>query len=321
MGTAIVILVGIATVAIVAHFARQEFRSDRIPIIIYHRIVADETIGRCHKSSYVISASNFAAQMQWLHDNGWTPIDLDDFLHYRQHPQDLPAKPLIISFDDGYENNYLYGLPILKKLGFKAVIYSVSDPASAFFNEFETPERLMSAQQMRAMTAAGITIQGHTATHPHLKELNDKQIETELRTCKSVLEQITDAPVLHMAIPFGSWDRRLRPIVQKCGYQTLAVPGKGTNNLKTPPLALRRLSIHRSTSLAEFEKILTSRWLAVINRIYAAMHLAIRYTIGQGVEKKIKKLFACIGLDNPVRLCALCILLLVAAALIALVLT
>jgi peptidoglycan/xylan/chitin deacetylase (PgdA/CDA1 family) len=291
-------LVAVTVGAIIIRFTLQEYRRDRIPILIYHRVVADELIDRCAPNAYVVSATRFREQMQLLRDQGFTTIDLDDFLLCKDQPDRLPRKPVIITFDDGYENNYLLAYPVLKQLGFKAVIYSVSDPDAEFFRDFEIPERLLAPEQIKELSANGIAIQGHTRSHRHLKYLADDEIEEELAVCKATLEGITGRPVVHMAIPFGSHDRRLFGIARATGYQTLAVPGKGTNNLATDPFRLRRLSVHRKMTDTQFMRLVRSPAFAVVSRMYAAAHLSIRRTLGQGVETKVKRLFARLRLDN-----------------------
>lgn len=305
---------------LIARYAALELRKDRIPILIYHRIVSDSDLVKCRKASYVVSVSDFTNQMQYLKDNGYVTIDLDDYLYYRENPRQLPMKPVIITFDDGYENNYRYAYPVLKKYGFKAVIYSVADATCSFFASFELPERLLSPQQMQELSNNGISIQGHTTTHPHLKYLTDEEIYRELKKCKDALEQITGKQVVHMAVPYGSMDKRLLNIARETGYKTVSVPGKGTVNLDTDPYDIKRLSIHRTTTLAQFGRLVSSPAYVVINRIYAASHLFVRRVFGQSFEKKLKILFARFGLDDAEKLaklaCVLVVLIVVAVFLL-----
>ncbi len=286
----------------IARFFMLEFRKDRIPILIYHRIVPDEDFLKCRKASYVVTLGNFTAQMNYLKVNGFVTIDLDDYLHFRQNPKRLPDKPVIITFDDGYENNYHYAYPVLKKYAFKAVIYAVADPHCPFFSSFELPERLLSPRQMKELCENGISIQGHTTTHPYLKYLTDDEIYQELKKCKDTLEHITGKPVIHMAVPYGSMDNRLLRIARDTGYKTVSVPGKGTINLDTDPFAIKRLSIHSTTNLGQFARLLNSPAYIVLQRIYAAGHLFVRRVFGQSFEKKLKVLFARFGLDDAEKL-------------------
>lgn len=315
-------IIAILAAGIGAYIVRLWFlenRSDRIPVLNYHRIVTDSDMHRCKKESYVVSESAFKMQMQYLKEHGFTPIDLNDFLYYKEHPHELPSRPVIITFDDGYENNYLYAYPILKQYGFKAIIYSVSNPTNEFFSGFEIPERLLSPDQMQELSTNGISIQGHTATHPYLKDLSDAQIYQELVQCKHTLEAITGKPVCHMAIPYGSYDSRLFAIARQVGYKTLEVPGRGTINLATEPYCLRRMAVHADTSMEEFEKMLLSPAYAVIGRLYAAAHLAIRRLLGKRVEDRIKKICAAIGLDNPGRMTLIVTLVLISLAILYLI--
>ncbi len=295
-----IILVGVAF--FVGSSVLIEYRKDRIPVLNYHRVVSNDNLVLCNKAAYVVSEKTFNDQMQFLKDSGYTTIDLDDYLYYKDHRKELPQKPFIITFDDGYENNYLFAYPILKNLGCKAVIYSVSDPGTSFFNSFEIPERLLSPGQMKELSASGISIQSHTKTHPHLKNLSDDEIRAELKDCKDALEAITRKPVVHMAIPYGSYDKRLFKIARETGYKTLEVPGRGTINLDTDPYQLRRIAVHANTTIEELDKIVSSPAYAIMNRLYAAAHLTIRRTLGKEIEDRLKRLSAAFGLDNPARL-------------------
>ena len=92
--------------------------SVEIPIIMYHSITADQA----SESEYVISAERFENDLIWLQENGFTsilPSQLADYVMYRTR---LPAKPVILSFDDGYCNNYTLAYPLLQKYNMKAVI-------------------------------------------------------------------------------------------------------------------------------------------------------------------------------------------------------
>jgi peptidoglycan/xylan/chitin deacetylase (PgdA/CDA1 family) len=292
-------LVGLACAAVVGRLALLEFRRDRIAVLNYHRVVSDRDISRCTKSVFVISESEFEKQMCHLKDRGFTAIDLDDYLYYREHRSELPPKPIIITFDDGYENNYLYAYPALKKCGFKAVIYSVSDPEAPFWNDFEIPERLLLPAQMKELSDNGISIQGHTHSHTMLKFQTDEAIERELATCKKTLEAITGRPVQHMAIPYGVFDKRLFEIVRRTGYRTLEVPGRGTINPDTDLFHLRRLSVHNGTTLSQLDKMVSSPLNTLMHRLYASIQFAIRNTLGMGMERKIRRLSAKLGLDKP----------------------
>jgi peptidoglycan/xylan/chitin deacetylase (PgdA/CDA1 family) len=311
---------GLAALIVTLRYLILEYRRDRIPVLIYHRIVSDEDISRCRKSSYVVSATSFGQQMLFLKERGYTTMDLNDYLYYKEHPQQLPQKPVIISFDDGYENNYIHAYPVLKKHGFKAVVYSIADPASPIFPQFEIPERLMSPEQMKELSENGISIQGHTATHPHLKDLADADIYRELHDCRQRLEAITGKPVVHMAVPYGSMDGRLFSIAREAGYKTLSIPGKGTVNLATDPYDIKRLSIHSTTTMEQFARLVSSPAYIVLNRVYAASHLLIRRIFGQDFEKKLKIMFAQFGLDDAEKLAKIGFALVIVAALIFLLL-
>lgn len=105
-----------------------------VPIIMYHGILKDEDM--CGK--YVVSPINLEKDMAYLKENGYTTIFVNDLIRYVNYGEELPEKPVILSFDDGTYNNYTYLFPLLEKYNFKATISIVG---SYTFNASESGEK------------------------------------------------------------------------------------------------------------------------------------------------------------------------------------
>ncbi len=88
-----------------------------VPILMYHSISKTET-----KGDYIITVDSFEEDLKFLTENGYTTIVMDDLINYTQGKTDLPEKPIVLTFDDGYFNNYAYAYPLLEKYNCRAVI-------------------------------------------------------------------------------------------------------------------------------------------------------------------------------------------------------
>lgn len=103
----------VARVAVAANASAQP-EGIELPIVMYHHILKDQS--RLNK--YTISPDEFRRDMQYLQDNGYTPVLMQDLLLFVQEGVPLPDKPVMITFDDGYESFHEYAYPILKEFGF-----------------------------------------------------------------------------------------------------------------------------------------------------------------------------------------------------------
>ncbi len=90
----------------------------RLPIIMYHSMLKDQS----RQGQYVISPDTFESDLKYLKAHGYTSVTMQELIDYVKKGAPLPEKPIVLSFDDGYYNNYLYAYPLAKQYGFKIVI-------------------------------------------------------------------------------------------------------------------------------------------------------------------------------------------------------
>ena len=107
--------------------------SVRVPILMYHSILRDSA----RQGKYVISPAVLAADLDALQEKGYTAVTVSDLLAYVQDGADLPEKPVMITFDDGYYNNYIYAYPLLKQRGMKAVVSIIGSQTALFTDNGE----------------------------------------------------------------------------------------------------------------------------------------------------------------------------------------
>jgi peptidoglycan/xylan/chitin deacetylase (PgdA/CDA1 family) len=209
----------------------------RVPILYYHSI-SDKPVGIRELS---VTVKNFDAQMRYLSENGYTPImfdDLDDFTSF--------DKPVIITLDDGYADNYSNAYPILEKYGFRATIFVISGLIGA--------AGYLTREEMAEMTDT-ISFQGHTVRHENLTKLSPERLEEELTIPKETIGAITNAPVYVFAYPTGYYNDEVLKAVSK-HYEYAVLINKGYYETGSDKLLIRRLYVHRDRTLAEFERAL-----------------------------------------------------------------
>lgn len=262
------------------HSFIQEYCYQRIPALLYHQLISKAKVDSGelinHEPVYVCHDTSFEEQMAYLHDNGYTTISLDDFMAFQNGDKLLPAKPILITFDDGFMSNYLYAFPILKKYSMTATIFVTPDQQSQNFKKYAAVDAPLTPAQIKEMSDYGISIESHAMTHRNLTELDPDIIRWELEESKRVLETITKKPVRYLAIPSGCYNKTIERLAKGAGYQ--AVFGrllKGSNNFRTNPFALRRNVIARDFSIKDFKDSLEAATAFQLRLVSFAQNLLL----------------------------------------------
>ena len=218
-----------------------------IPIISYHKISDKREMGLT-----TVSCSQFRSQMQWLRHNGYQSILFEDLL--AKHI--LPEKPIIITFDDGYENIYENAVPIMRETGFRGIIYIITN----FIGKYNTWEAVSFQRKFRHMTAAqimelqdaGFEFGVHGRSHFYLPVLSSDKLHEEVFNAKKYLETILKREVYSFCYPYGRLSDRVCQYVLQAGY-TFAIRNLGIfDNKNDNRLQLQRRSIYSNDSQSDF---------------------------------------------------------------------
>jgi peptidoglycan/xylan/chitin deacetylase (PgdA/CDA1 family) len=135
-----------------------------VPILMYHYISVPPPDADIYRTDLSVTPENFRQQMAYLAENGYTPIDLYQLSAAITAKTDLPEKPVILTFDDGYLDNYENAFPILQEFGFIGTFFVITDLAD------QGAEGYANWEQLKEMAAAGMRIETHTKSHPDLTE-------------------------------------------------------------------------------------------------------------------------------------------------------
>ena len=202
----------------------------KVLILNYHKI--DNTF-----ISLAIRPDDFDTQMKYFSENGYHTISPDELYDSLAGTGELPDNPVMITFDDGYEDNYVNAYPILKKYGFKATIFVVT----SFLDK--NKKGYMSWDQAREMDANGISIQSHTVDHKSMTDLTDDQLRMELVDSKKKAEKELGHPVNYMAYPTGTYNLHIAQMVKEAGYKAAFTIKYGNVDKASNIYALERVPI------------------------------------------------------------------------------
>lgn len=202
-----------------------------VPILAYHK-VGDV------KELYSVAPGEFEKQMAYLAEHGYTAISLAELTAHMTTGRPLPAKPVVITFDDGYADNYRAALPIMERYGMKATIFIITD--------FVGEEPYLTWDEIRAMSAGGMEIGSHTLAHRALPKLPPAEQLRDVTASKEGLEWRLDKPVVFLAYPFGRFDADTVAALRRAGYKGACSTLIGLNRPGDDMYALKRISISRS---------------------------------------------------------------------------
>ena len=192
----------------------------------------------------------FDEQMAYLKDNSYITITPEELYEGIEGTMVLPDRPVLITFDDGYVDNYTNALPILKKYGMRATVFVVPGFTSVQAN-------YLTWEQLKEMEKNGITIQSHTLNHRALEELPDDEIRAELLNSKALIEKNLGHPVDFLAYPTGTYNLHIAGIAKDVGYKASYTIKYGSVDKGSNIYALERVPIFQTENTMKnfFERI------------------------------------------------------------------
>ncbi|MCA9961735.1 MAG: polysaccharide deacetylase family protein [Anaerolineales bacterium] len=218
----------------------------KVPILMYHYISVPPEDADIYRVDLSVTPDDFRAQMQYLAENGYTTVDFYDLALAITNKIDLPPKPVIITMDDGYVDNYVHAFPILQEFGQKATFFVVTE-----FIDFGNPGYL-TWDMVQEMSAAGMRIESHSRTHPDLRaQPRDYLIWQILGSQETIAAHIGYTPRF-FSYPAGQYDEDTVTILQELDFWGAVVTAGGKWHGFDDRYAWTRLRVRNTTPLAEF---------------------------------------------------------------------
>lgn len=242
--------------------------------LMYHSVVPGNGVPDWR---WAVSCRWFVAQLDLLRDEGWTTVCVRDLVH----PAGLPNRTVVLTFDDGYADNYP-AFEALAQRGMRATWFIVSRDVggmSGWDDPGVAPQRMLSGEQLRAMAAAGMEIGAHSRSHARLTELDDTGLADEVGRSKTELAGIVGESVQSFAYPYGKYDDRAVDAVRRAGYTGACITRPGWALRDNDPLRIRRVSIFAQDDLAAL-----ARKLAFADNDVSWRHM-LRYASGRLVTR------------------------------------
>jgi peptidoglycan/xylan/chitin deacetylase (PgdA/CDA1 family) len=224
-----------------------------VPILMYHA-VAHEPSPAARTLS--VEPRAFAAQMALLRERGRTPLTTAALGEAWRRGTALPPRPVLITFDDGYEGVHRHALPVLAAHGLTATVFVSTGWLRGRPGAGGAPDTMLDWEQVRELAAAGVEIGGHSHSHPQLDQLPDGPLVSEVERCREITAEETGTAPVSFAYPFGYSDRGVRRVVREAGFaQALAVANVSARRGQGP-YALARLTVRRATGIEEFGRLI-----------------------------------------------------------------
>lgn len=228
-------------------------------ILNYH------SIHPTHK--FATKPDDFASQMKYIASN-FSTISLSDFYKMRTTKRDLSGRLAMVTFDDGYEDNYYYAFPILKEFEIQATIFVTTgfvegDVDIAKKDRTYSGLKPLTWGQITEMKEWGVSFGAHTHTHPILTQVSLKSAEDEIIKSKDILESRLKAPVALFAFPLGqpsTINDDIIELLKKHGFKLACSTIWGLDNSVTDLFALLRIRIDAVDTFDDFKEKINGNW-------------------------------------------------------------
>ncbi len=234
-----------------------------IPVLMYHKI-PDQPIASPNK--IFVTKKNFEKHLRFFKLRGLKPITFKDYRDFREGKTAahlFPKKPIILTFDDGYTDNYTNLLPLMEKYGYKGVLYLLGD-FEVRYNFWDADygdhkDEIMSKAQKQVFVAKGWEIGSHTLTHRRLSQLREEEIFYEIAQAKANLEKELQTEIISFAYPYGDLNNIVKTQVRKSGHLFGIATDSGGMHIEDDLLEVFRINMFPQESIFQLYKK-TSSW-------------------------------------------------------------
>jgi peptidoglycan/xylan/chitin deacetylase (PgdA/CDA1 family) len=228
-----------------------------VVVLMYHHLLESIENKKFRNNAAVITPEQFAAQMKILHDNKYHVIQLPTLKQYVMRNIKLPARSVVLTFDDGYESNFRYAAPVLRRYHFKATLFLMTGPMNQKPDTFN-PDKLNYVSWAELPKYSDVfDYQSHAHNFHRLMEKKSWFVAQPLSAVKNdihTLKQLTHGT--YIAYPYGQYNPYTIDIVKQEGFHLAFTTHQGRVYPGSPLYELPRYGVYPYTSLKEFKKII-----------------------------------------------------------------
>jgi peptidoglycan/xylan/chitin deacetylase (PgdA/CDA1 family) len=218
-----------------------------VPILLYHSVNERPAAGQ---EQFTVTPAAFCEHMRAVAESGRTAITVRDYVAFLRGERALTARPVLITFDDGFADTRV-AVEQLLGAGLGATVFVTSGLIGR--------EGMLTPAGVRGLAhlGDGVELGAHSVTHPRLDELEPGRAREEIRASRTALEEIADTPIDSFAYPHGAYDRRVREMVVNAGFTAGAAVKNALSHSRDDPFALARVSITARTQARQVEALLS----------------------------------------------------------------
>lgn len=218
----------------------------RVPILMYHYVSVPPADADIYRRDLSVTPDMFREQMRYLAENGYTTIDLYDLGLAMAGRDTLPDKPVILTFDDGYRDNYTNAFPVLREFGLSGTFFIVTEFVDRGFDAYITWE------MAREMAVAGMRLEPHSKTHPNLADADDATILYQALGSQETLAYHIGYTPRYFAYPGGMYNDRTIAILRQLDFWGAVTTAFDDWHGYEERYTLGRVRMRNTTTLPEF---------------------------------------------------------------------
>jgi len=257
-----------------------------VPVLMYHHI-------NHHKGDMVtITPAVFEGQMEYLYRAGYRTLKIDELITYINDGLTLTQKAVVVTFDDGWLDNYMYAFPAIKKYKINATAFLITNrvenaslqnselqtlnsrltipthkESKSLIEKGESHKVVLNWEIIKEMSNSGmIEFYSHTKSHAKCNSLSEKELMEELKESREIIEKKLGSPCPYLCWPYGKYNDLAVSVAKKVGYTAIFTTNHGVADAGTDPFAINRIIV--KDSVAWFKKKMIIYTNAIIPRLY-----------------------------------------------------
>ncbi|HEV8539339.1 MAG TPA: polysaccharide deacetylase family protein [Bacteroidota bacterium] len=227
---------------------------NKIKILVYHRIVDDDRIANSHWTC--LHVREFRKHLELIERWGFTTITFHDYRLFLRGELNLPRKPVILTFDDGFAEISDLAFPALQNFGMKGVVFVVADrkiKSNIWERDLAVPRgQLLRRDQIIELAKEGFEIGSHSFSHPRLTELGEDDAWREISHSRLIIEDLIGSPLRSFSYPYGLVNENLKKMVRNAGYSIGCGVFSGSALFCHDLFELRRITMRNTTHSLRF---------------------------------------------------------------------
>ncbi len=202
-----------------------------VPVLMYHSIAEDSG------NTLTVTPENFRKQIEYLHKSGYSVISLDELVTGISSGKKFSGREVVLTFDDGFEDNYIKAFPALSKYNMPAIIFLETA-------RIGSQKMYLTWDQVKVMAKSNIEFGGHTKTGVYLPSINDDSaLRYQVAGSKADIESNISKEARYFSYPIGGFNDRIKEIVQDAGYKGACTTNRGLGRFNKDVYEINRIKV------------------------------------------------------------------------------